>query len=322
MKNMTKLAALASAAALMLSLAGCGAAPASSGSAASASASGSSAEGAIQVSIVQPMSHTSLDQIRETIISELEAAGRSDIQVSAQNANGDTSALATILQKEKANGADIIVPIATSAAQSAKSVFEGSDTPIVFAAVSDPVAAGLTGDDCANITGVSNNIPSAEIVKLISNFQPDYQKIGFLYTSSEPNSVSTITGRVFYLGDSFFSLSGSVSHSFQIVGNIIIVGLRQFPLQTVCFAAGLRKLLFRLLQCGFCLLHIDQEGCLVFTQERQRIFHSVQVFFERLRGVCHGLDRVRIPVRSLDDNGSFFCHASPPIDFCTEHDKI
>lgn len=199
MKNMTKLAALASAAALMLSLAGCGAAPASSGSA--ASASGSSAEGAIQVSIVQPMSHTSLDQIRETIISELEAAGRSDIQVSAQNANGDTSALATILQKEKANGADIIVPIATSAAQSAKSVFEGSDTPIVFAAVSDPVAAGLTGDDCANITGVSNNIPSAEIVKLISNFQPDYQKIGFLYTSSETNSVSTITAAKAYCDD-------------------------------------------------------------------------------------------------------------------------
>ncbi|MGE4354659.1 MAG: ABC transporter substrate-binding protein, partial [Oscillospiraceae bacterium] len=67
-----------------------------------------------------------------------------------------------------------------------------------FAAVSDPVAAGLTGDDCQYITGVSNNIPSAEIVKLISNFQPDYKKIGFLYTSSETNSVSTINAAKAY----------------------------------------------------------------------------------------------------------------------------
>jgi len=145
----------------------------------------------IRIALVQPMSHTSLDQIRDTIVAELTASGN-DFEIVTLNANGDTSALATILQNEKANGTDIIVPIATSTAQSAKSVFDGTETPIVFAAVSNPVAAGLTGDDCKFITGVSNNIPSAEIVKLISNFQPSYQKIGFLYTSSETNSVSTI----------------------------------------------------------------------------------------------------------------------------------
>jgi putative ABC transport system substrate-binding protein len=146
----------------------------------------------IKIAIVQPMSHTSLDQIRDTIISELEAAGRTDIEIVTKNANGDTSTLPTILENEKSDGVDIVVPIATPVAQSAKSVFDGTDTPIVYAAVSDPVAAGLTGEDSKNITGVSNNIPADEIVKLISNFQPDYKKIGFLYTSSEVNSVSTI----------------------------------------------------------------------------------------------------------------------------------
>lgn len=152
------------------------------------SACSSQNETKLRVAIVQPMSHTSLDQIRDTIIAEL----GDEYEIIAQNANSDTSALATIFQNLKNQNVDIIVPIATPAAQSAKTVFDNSNMPIVFSAVSDPIAAGLTGADAQNITGVSNNIPAAEIVQLISHFQPDYQKIGFLYTSSETNSVSTI----------------------------------------------------------------------------------------------------------------------------------
>lgn len=151
----------------------------------------------IRVAIVQPMSHTSLDQIRDTIVSSLESSGK-NIEITTENANGDSTALSTILSNCKAKGVDLVVPIATSTAQSAKAVFDGDSTPIVFAAVSDPVAAGLTGEGCRNITGVSNNIPAAEIVKLIYNFQPDCGKIGFLYTSSEANSVSTINAAKAY----------------------------------------------------------------------------------------------------------------------------
>lgn len=151
----------------------------------------------IRVAIVQPMSHTSLDQIRDTIVSSLESSGK-NIEITTENANGDSTALSTILSNCKAKGVDLVVPIATSTAQSAKAVFDGDSTPIVFAAVSDPVAAGLTGEDCRNITGVSNNIPAAEIVKLIYNFQPDCGKIGFLYTSSEANSVCTINAAKAY----------------------------------------------------------------------------------------------------------------------------
>ncbi len=145
----------------------------------------------LRVAIVQPLTHKSLDQIRETIVAELRASGL-NLDIVTLDAHGDTSALATIFQNEKSRKADIIVPIATPAAQSAKAVFDGAKTPIIFAAVSNPVAAGLTGPDAKYITGVSNNIPADRIVKLISDFQPDYKKIGFLYTSSETNSVSTI----------------------------------------------------------------------------------------------------------------------------------
>ena len=144
----------------------------------------------LTVAIVQPMSHSSLDQIRDTIAAELE--GNTSIELRFENANGDTTVLNTIMQNLRNDDIDILVPIATGGAQSAKAAFEGSGVPIVFAAVSDPEAAGLTGEGSEDITGVSNNIPADQIVQLISDFQPDFQKIGFLYNSSETNSVSTI----------------------------------------------------------------------------------------------------------------------------------
>ena len=151
----------------------------------------------LRVAVVQPLSHTSLNQIRDTIVSELEGSDV-EFEIVTRNAEGDSAALSTILENVKSDGVDILVPIATNTAQSAKMVFEDTGVPVVFAAVSDPVAAGLTGDDCGFITGVSNNIPAAEIVNLISDFQPDYGLIGFLYTSSETNSVSTINAAKAY----------------------------------------------------------------------------------------------------------------------------
>ncbi len=145
----------------------------------------------IRVAIVQPLTHTSLNQIRDTIIAELEGS-EVEVELITRNAEGDGPALTTILENLRQEGVDILVPIATNTAQSAKNIFADGDVPVVFAAVSDPVAAGLTADDAAFITGVSNNIPAAEIVKLITDCQPDYKKIGFVYTSSEVNSVSTI----------------------------------------------------------------------------------------------------------------------------------
>lgn len=106
--------------------------------------SGTSSAGgdAYRITIVQPMSHTSLDQIRDTIVAELNASGK-NIVIGTKNANGDTTALGTILENCKAEGVDLVIPIATSTAQSAKAVFDGTGIPIVFAAVSDPAAADL-----------------------------------------------------------------------------------------------------------------------------------------------------------------------------------
>lgn len=147
------------------------------------------AEASYTVAIVQPLSHTSLNQIRDTIKAELESSGL-NISVETADANNDSSAFTTIVSNYKAEGVDIIVPIATPIATTAKTVFEGTDTPIVYAAITDPASAGLT--DCENITGVSDFIPAEDTVNFILETQPDCKKLGLLYTSSETNSVSAM----------------------------------------------------------------------------------------------------------------------------------
>jgi putative ABC transport system substrate-binding protein len=119
----------------------------------------------VKIAIVQPMEHTSLNQIRDTIVSELKAKGydESKAEIILRNANGDFSMLPTILNSLIADDVDIIIPIATSTAQAAAAA-TGS-IPIVFAAVSDPIAAGLvTAFDKTdkNITGVSDAIAVEE----------------------------------------------------------------------------------------------------------------------------------------------------------------
>ena len=94
----------------------------------------------VRVAVVQPLTHTSLNQIRDTIVSELEGSDI-DFEIVTRNAEGDSAALSTILENVRMDGVDIMVPIATNTAQSAKMVFEDDGVPMVFAAVSDPVAA-------------------------------------------------------------------------------------------------------------------------------------------------------------------------------------
>lgn len=149
---------------------------------------------AYKISIVQPMDHPSLNQIRDTIVSELNAQGLGEkIEISLQNANGDMNLLQTIMQKLVGEGVDMIVPIATPSAQAAMSATD--QIPIVFSAVSNPVEAGLVksfSETTGNITGVSNSIPVADIFELSKILTPEVKVYGFIYNSSEINSVASI----------------------------------------------------------------------------------------------------------------------------------
>ncbi len=150
--------------------------------------------GKYTIAIVQPVEHPSLNTIRESIVNALNEKGISDnIEIIYKNAGGDASILPTIMQSLVNDNVDMIVPIATGTAQSALATT--TSIPIVFSAVSDPILAGLVTDlnaTTGNITGVSDAIAIEEIFKLALELTPNVKTFGFIYNSSEINSIAGI----------------------------------------------------------------------------------------------------------------------------------
>lgn len=148
----------------------------------------------IKIGIIQPMDHPSLNTIRETIISEIKALNLGDsVVIDYKNANGDASTMVSIVSQFVGSGVDMIVPIGTNAAQTAAAATKS--IPIVFAAVSYPVDAGLVKDlkvTDGNITGVTNAIAIEEIFNLAKALTPKAQTFGFVYNTGEVNAVSSV----------------------------------------------------------------------------------------------------------------------------------
>ena len=85
-----------------------------------------------------------------------------------------------------AEGVDVIIPVATLAAQVMTSCAEGTDIPVVYAAVSDPEAAELTEIDY--VTGTSDALNTKFILEMMQKENPEIKKVGLLYSLSEANS--------------------------------------------------------------------------------------------------------------------------------------
>jgi putative ABC transport system substrate-binding protein len=149
-----------------------------------------------KIGIIQILEHTSLNQIRESIIKRLEEKGYKDgqnISLDYQNAQGDQVNLKTISQKFVSNKYDLIIAIATPSAQVVAG--ETSEIPIVFSACTDPVSAGLVKNmekPGKNITGTSDLVSAELNMQLAKRITPDIKKIGALYNSSEANSLLVV----------------------------------------------------------------------------------------------------------------------------------
>ncbi|HHZ01382.1 MAG TPA: ABC transporter substrate-binding protein [Tissierellia bacterium] len=148
----------------------------------------------IKIGIIQPVEHPSLNQIREYIIIGLEEQGlKEKVEIIYKDAQGDASNINTIVSQFVGEEVDIIVPIATAPAQSAAAATK--DIPIVFAAVSYPLDAGLVADvdnPEGNITGVSDAIDVSQIFDLAMELTPEVKSFGFIYNAGEVNSVSAV----------------------------------------------------------------------------------------------------------------------------------
>lgn len=156
------------------------------------------AEGSYTIGIGQFAEHGSLDNCREGFLAGLAEEGIQEgknLTVLFENAQADGGTASQIATSFAAKNVDLICGIATPMAQSAYSVAMKSDIPVIFTAVTDPVAAQLANPDgsaVGEITGTSDKLPVEKQLEMIRAILPEAKTIGILYTTSEVNSESAI----------------------------------------------------------------------------------------------------------------------------------
>ena len=180
---MKKILAVMLAVIMMLAFAGCG-------------ETQNEKKSVLKIGIIQYMSHPSLDNCYNGVISALESSGLQytvDYQIGSGNsADSDCTNFA---KNMVAANYDMIIAIATPAAKSAFAATDDTEIPVIFCAVSDPVAAGLVESMDAPgylCTGTSDVLDLEAQVAIIKAMQPEVKSIGILYTSSEDNSITNL----------------------------------------------------------------------------------------------------------------------------------
>lgn len=156
----------------------------------------------LKVGVIQMIENGAFNDMREGFIEELRAQGYTEdkLEITYLNAQGDQTNLNTICQGMVSDGMDLVCTIATPATQAMVNL--ESDIPVVFVAVSNPVAAKVITDMSApdkNATGTSNAIPVSDIFALSDSLTPGCQTYGILYNTSEVNSVNTVNDAKAYL---------------------------------------------------------------------------------------------------------------------------
>lgn len=146
----------------------------------------------VKIGVLQFVTHDSLDEIYKGIKAGLEEGGYTttdNLEIDFMNAEADQSQVQTMSKKLVDNGNELLIGIATPAAQGLANAT--TELPIIMGAVTDPVGANLVKDlkhPGGNITGVSDQTPVADAVSLIKEITPEAKTIGVLYSSNEDNS--------------------------------------------------------------------------------------------------------------------------------------
>lgn len=154
------------------------------------------AQEAIDIAIVQFVSHPSLDQIVQGIKDELAANGYvegENLTIEFHNAEADINLLSTIAEQVVSEEPDLIFAVTTPVSQAFQN--QTSELPIIMAGVTDPVSAGLVEDvekPGENISGTSDAFPLEKHFDLMLQVDPSIKKIGMIYTSSEDNAQAEI----------------------------------------------------------------------------------------------------------------------------------
>lgn len=150
------------------------------------------------VGIAQFAEHGSLDNCREGFLQGLAEEGIEEgknLTVLYENAQADGGTASQIINNFLSKKTDLICAIATPIAQAAYGGAKKANVPVIFTAVTDPVAAALANADgtpAGEVTGTSDKLPVEKQLEMIRKILPDAKTIGILYSTSEVNSETAI----------------------------------------------------------------------------------------------------------------------------------
>jgi putative tryptophan/tyrosine transport system substrate-binding protein len=147
----------------------------------------------VGVGIIEPMVHMAISDVTRGVQEGLKAETDVKCVVSVKNANGDSSVIPQIIAQYRDAGVRVFVPIFTGTSQATKKAV--GENPIVFAAVTDPVAADLVKNPKSpegNITGVSDLWPIGAQFDLIRQILPGATRVGILFDPNDPSSAATM----------------------------------------------------------------------------------------------------------------------------------
>ncbi len=184
-----------------------------------------------KVGICNYVDDASLNQIVENIENRLEEIGEEKgvtFEIFYDNCNADANVMDQIISDFQADGVDLMVGVATPVAMRMQAVTEGTDTPVVFSAVSDPEGAGLVESmetPGANLTGTSDYLDTASIMNLIFAADPEAEKIGLLYDLGQDSSTGAIEAAKAYLdenGIDYVERTGTTTDEVQLAAQALV----------------------------------------------------------------------------------------------------
>ncbi len=169
-------------------------------------------EASYTIGISQFAEHSSLDNCREGFLLGLAEYGiveGENLTVEYSNAAADTGTASLIADSFVSDNVDLICGIATISAQSAYNAAMDKGIPVIFNAVTDPIAAELANEDgtpVGEITGVSDELAVEKQLQMIREMLPDAEVLGIMYTTSEVNSIAAIAEYEALVADYGFEL--------------------------------------------------------------------------------------------------------------------
>lgn len=197
---MKKILALLCAVGLLLALCACGKQETGGNS-------GNDGEGktTYKIGICNYVDDASLNQIVDNVRARLEVLGQENnvtFEILYDNCNADATVMEQIISNFAASNVDLMVAVATPVAMRMQALTEDSKTPVVFAAVSDPVGAGLVESleaPGSNVTGTSDYLNTNAVMDLIFAVNPQVKTIGLLYDLGQDSSAAAIASAKSYL---------------------------------------------------------------------------------------------------------------------------